>query len=100
MAVIHSNYINILETKRKMLDEVEILLNEIKVIYQKVDDSRFDFDSPAGMKFRSKAKEIIDEKVKFINNQLIPYINILNDASKEYEKVYLDVCNMMKGEEK
>lgn len=98
MPKVYNNYLNIDETRKLMLDKISELYEELSVIESKVDETKKDFDTPVANMIRLKASELINNQYRIIDKELIPFINKLEMASKEYESVYNDVKSSVEGE--
>lgn len=99
MAEIYSNYLNIDETRKLMLNKISELYKDLLVIESKIDETKKDFDTPAANKIRLKANELINNQKRVIDKELIPFVNKLETVSREYESAYNDIKSSVEGEQ-
>lgn len=99
MAEIYSNYLNIDETRKLMLNKISELYKDLLVIESKIDETKKDFDTPAANKIRFKANELINNQKRVIDKELIPFVNKLETVSREYESAYNDIKSSVEGEQ-
>ncbi len=65
------------------LDEIDEMLKKTKI---KVEESKEVFDTPTATYFRQKVYDYIDGQKLYINNDIRPFVEVLNTLANVYEK--------------
>ena len=90
--------INSIATTKTLIDQkIEEILKTINIVKEKIDDSQKIYDTESATLYRKISLAYIEIVQKYINDNFIPYINLLDKAKDNYQAAYDNISGMIQG---
>ena len=89
---------SIQNVKKELLAELEEIKGMLSEALLKVEETKEFFDTPTATYFREKVDKLVGEEKIYINNQVIPWIEILDSFAKIYGDAALKIKNQIENQ--
>lgn len=90
---------SITTTKRLMESEYDELLNEFNNYKTMIEETKNIYDTDSATKYREIGSLYSDIGIKYLNNNMKPYIDSLDDIKQIYMEIYNKESNSVNGGE-